>query len=30
MFEIKISPVLLERTMERRGRIHPFVSLDPA
>ncbi len=30
MHEIKIYPVLLERAMERRGRIHPFVSLDPA
>ncbi len=30
MHEIKISPILLERAMERRGGIYPFVSLDPA
>ncbi len=30
MHEIKISPVLLERAMERRGRLHPFESVDPA
>jgi ureidoacrylate peracid hydrolase len=30
MHEIKISPILLERAMERRGRIHPFETVDPA
>ncbi len=30
MHEIKISPVLLERAKERRGRVHPFESVDPA
>ena len=30
MHEIKISPILMERAMERRGRIHPFEAVELA
>lgn len=30
MHETKISPILLQRAMERRGRVHPFEAVDPA